>query len=153
MSVRRCHRRQRSELCARPPRLNAFSVLGPSDGTTLKDGTRSTRGDHASEFKSAATEQGPILGLGALTAAATDKPHVEELVRVWLIRRLGDTFDEQKPAVRPYRAPAVRENLQRGAVVPVVNHAAENVRVPARGYRLEKITSHDLAALGQVWDT
>src|SRR6267142_3556716 len=96
------------------PAAQTLSVfLAPSDRTTLKDATRSTSGDHANEFKSAATEQGPVLGLGAFASAATDEPHVEELVRVRLIRRLGDTFDKQEPSVRPNRAPAVAEDLQR----------------------------------------
>jgi hypothetical protein len=93
-------------------------VLALSDGTTLKDGTRSTSGDHANQFKSAATEQGPVLGLGALASAASDEPHVEELVRVWFIRRLEDALDEQEPPRRPYGAPTAREDLQPRGVVP-----------------------------------
>src|SRR5262249_55396870 len=66
-------------------RSAVFGGLAPSGRTTLEDRTRSASGDHANEVKSAATEQGPVLGLGALASAATDEPHIEELVRVWLI--------------------------------------------------------------------
>ena len=128
-----------------------FRVL--SDWTTLKDGAGPVSRHHTLECESAAAEQRSVLGLGPLASAAPDEPHVKKLVRVRLVRRLRDAFDEQQSSVRSYRASALTENLQRGVVVPVVNNATEDVRVTVGRDRLKEVPADDLAAFDDIRGT
>jgi hypothetical protein len=74
-------------------RCPAFLIL--SGGPTLKDGAGPAGRHNTHEYKSAPAEQPSILGLGPLASPATNEPHIQELVRVRLVRRLRDAFDEQ----------------------------------------------------------
>ena len=85
-----------------------------------------------------------MLCLGALTAARHDK-HVDvEELRFGGFRALrNDALDHEKSRAVGHGAPAGLEDAHRVRVVPIMNHALQEVEVSPLWHALEEIAGAD----------
>jgi hypothetical protein len=98
-------------------------------------------------------KQCPIFRFGPLSSTAVDEPHIEKLVRVRFVWRFRYPLEEEQAAVETHPAPAVYQDRQRGVVVPIVDDAAEEVRVTVSGHCFEEVACDDLAASRNIRST
>src|SRR6185437_10300725 len=127
-----------------PPRLS-------SPGFALEHLGHAAGRDAAHEAEAGRLEQRTVFALRVLASAVHDH-HLQVGSRDELRVDAGpdalgqDALDQQQPRARRHRAPAVAEQGSGACVVPVVDHAGEEVGIGAAGYALERVALQHGAA-------
>jgi hypothetical protein len=99
----------------------------------LDQAERCFRRDHAHESEARFLQQVTVLSLRAFPSAGYHQHvDIEELCFGWRVVDRNDALGDQEPRVSPHRAAARSQKTLRRLVVPVVQHALENVNVTIR---------------------
>jgi hypothetical protein len=123
-------------------------------GDRLEDaqaGRRAGR-DHAAQRESSLREQAPELLFGALTRTEEHEHvevHPDRLGPVVSALR-EDRVDHEQPGLGRHRLATAVEDAPRAGVIPVVDHAREQVGVGAAGHRVEEVTDAELRPIAQT---
>ncbi len=111
-------------------------------------------GGHApGELQARSSEEGPKFGFRALSTPRRPHQHlyIEQLARGRLITRQNDCLHYEHPAAWDYRLSAVREDLLRALIIPIVKNVLEDVRLTLPGYASKEIAVDDLAAPAEAF--
>lgn len=105
-------------------------------------------GDNSGQLKPGCTVQHPVILLGSLTAACTQK-HVEvRQTRIDAARiRLKHGLQQDQPSFSSNGRAHIPENPDRVLVVPIVDHPGDDVEITADGYGVKEVPGQNLAAV------
>ena len=118
----------------------------PSRSDSLDDAQRALGWHDPGQLQPRIPEDRGEFVLGALAPTDNEHINIKELAPAGVVARRDDIVDDQNLSILVHGGAAVREDLYRALIVPIVEDILHDVGIAALRHRLEEVSGFEHAA-------